>query len=794
MALHSAQLMSGQSSPATPFEPVPILPGPGLGLGSGLEQQQPRLPSSPPGSSPPLDSGGHSPKSTFCARQGSHPPTPQSSKRRSPFSFFHSSQTLEEGDLHAQQAGSGNLWIHQLNQLNLSNVGGSMQFSSKKLPKRATGREKSIAHAFGDSALIAAPKSNLDRSPRLPRYVIKEGTFYSLWQMLIATLLVYTGTVFVYVLCFIDFKIDVDNPELTGQGSHKSLFIDVLDTVVYVIFIIDFFLGFFFSYKDVNHVEVIDLPRCMRHYLRSTFVINFFSCLPPGLVTMVVQGNFADHGKLNQGIRVIRLQRLTKLFQIFRMPGSHLPTWLEWMETTKVARVLNLTIGLFWIIHLMACGWYLCAAFHDDPSMTWVATYKVSNSKTVAELNAFDSWMQSVYFVITVFTTVGFGDISATTNGEIVYVFFLMMVGVVVHSMIIGEVIAIVTSNDRVNEFVKGREALLDAFSEHTELDQKSREKLSHWIYTNARHWVKQQYSKEDMKQLIIGRYMPRTLLGELPPQLYHGQLTSNKLLTCVGKYPPRLPMLLALHMGRSTFIQGETVYEKGDHPFNLFMVRVGTFAATRTSFLPAPDRDAQPIVTDEVCELYPWSTYFGDREIFRGTPRLTSAICCSDLGIVMAIPRKEMEEVVDEFPQAARAWSKRARRKDRFLSEMGAKTSLDLAALRIQQYWRNIRNSQRPGRISSPLLQSRLPTVQNLMTLPDINPERGRAVATPISVDDGTKARRATTSSGNGDDSSRLRVVETKVDMLDQKVNAILSMLKTLMRDAPPPEYAMSL
>lgn len=44
--------------------------------------------------------------------------------------------------------------------------------------------------------------------------------------------------------------------------------------------------------------------------------------------------------------------------------------------------------------------------------------------------------------------TPGFGDIGAVTTGEIIYVSFTMLVGAVVHSIIVSEMIGVVTAMD----------------------------------------------------------------------------------------------------------------------------------------------------------------------------------------------------------------------------------------------------------------------------------------------------------------------------------------------------------
>lgn len=117
-----------------------------------------------------------------------------------------------------------------------------------------------------------------------------------------------------------------------------------------------------------------------------------------------------------------------------------------------------------WIVHILACGWYLCAALHEVPADTWVMRRVLdAEGATVVDREPFDQWLNAMYFVLTVFTTVGFGDMFAVTNGEIVYVCITMGVGAVVHSIIISEVINVVTSSDQMNVFVMKQRELIEA-------------------------------------------------------------------------------------------------------------------------------------------------------------------------------------------------------------------------------------------------------------------------------------------------------------------------------------------
>merc|ERR1712008_333645 len=158
-------------------------------------------------------------------------------------------------------------------------------------------------------------------------------------------------------------------------------------------------------------------------------------------------------------------------------------------------------------------------------------------------------WLVSMYFILTVFTTVGFGDISAGTEAEILYVVFTMFVGAVVHSIIISEVIQVVTIADRTDEFIEKQMQLLDAFAIHTDFEPNAFRRIRTELKDRSRMWVeKLSFDKEEMKTLFLSKYMPRTIIGQLPEGLYHGRLLKNRFLQqclVISIIPPRLPSLM---------------------------------------------------------------------------------------------------------------------------------------------------------------------------------------------------------------------------------------------------------
>lgn len=75
--------------------------------------------------------------------------------------------------------------------------------------------------------------------------ITKSNPFRTFWTSLVTLLLIYIGTIFIYRLCFIDFRIpppsDEDSPpaaEASGQTAW-----DVFDTIVTIAFWVDLVTG-----------------------------------------------------------------------------------------------------------------------------------------------------------------------------------------------------------------------------------------------------------------------------------------------------------------------------------------------------------------------------------------------------------------------------------------------------------------------------------------------------------------------------------------------------------------------
>jgi len=256
---------------------------------------------------------------------------------------------------------------------------------------------------------------------------------------------------------------------------------------------------------------------------------------------------------------------------------SQHPLWI-WLQQLRGVRIVNLVFGILFAVHVFACGWYLCAVFHEDPQETWLARRSLDTDGELTLLDNSDpglQWLHSMYFVLTVFTTVGFGDMSAVTSGEIVYVSITFLMGAVVHSILVGEVINVVSAVDERGRFVFEQQKLVRSFASHTELGEEEAETLSDWVATKAEMWMTYRYDKDAMKELVTGKYFDRALMESMPRKLFSGDFLKSKFFQCLpdgfSQLPPRMMILFALASYRYQVEAQEIVYGNGDVAMNMF-------------------------------------------------------------------------------------------------------------------------------------------------------------------------------------------------------------------------------
>ncbi|KAG9266417.1 potassium voltage-gated channel subfamily H member 1-like [Astyanax mexicanus] len=283
------------------------------------------------------------------------------------------------------------------------------------------------------SDILPQYKQETPKTP--PHIILHYCTFKTTWDWVILILTFYTAIMVPYNVSF-----------KTKQNNVTWL---VVDSIVDVIFLVDIVLNFHTTFVGPAG-EVISDPKLIRmNYVKTWFVIDLLSCLPYDVINAFEN---VDEGisSLFSSLKVVRLLRLGRV-------ARKLDHYIEYG-----AAVLVLLVCVFGLAaHWLACIWYSIGDYEviDEGSNrvrtdSWlyllgeaVGTPYRFNASGTGRWEGGPSkdsvYITSLYFTMTSLTSIGFGNIAPTTDGEKIFAVAMMMIGSLLYATIFGNVTTI---------------------------------------------------------------------------------------------------------------------------------------------------------------------------------------------------------------------------------------------------------------------------------------------------------------------------------------------------------------
>ncbi|XP_064195518.1 potassium voltage-gated channel subfamily H member 5-like [Anguilla rostrata] len=314
------------------------------------------------------------------------------------------------------------------------------------------------------SDILPQYKQEAPKTP--PHIILHYCAFKTTWDWIILILTFYTAIMVPYNVSF-----------KTRQNSIAWL---VVDSVVDVIFLVDIVLNFHTTFVGPGG-EVISDPKLIRmNYLKTWFVIDLLSCLPYDIINAfenVDEDSISDTLSVGHLRETANSPRNTTRSEDSVLPGlSSLFSSLKVVRLLRLGRVarkldhyleygaavLVLLVCVFGLVaHWMACIWYSIGDYEviDEATNTlktdsWLYQLAASIGAPYRyNANGSGHWeggpskdtlyISSLYFTMTSLTTIGFGNIAPTTDGEKIFSVAMMMVGSLLYATIFGNVTTI---------------------------------------------------------------------------------------------------------------------------------------------------------------------------------------------------------------------------------------------------------------------------------------------------------------------------------------------------------------
>lgn len=191
-------------------------------------------------------------------------------------------------------------------------------------------------------------------------------------------------------------------------------------------------LTFFKVIKDDGIIKVSEPFEVAVNYLKFEFFIELVAVLPFSI--------------LNRQLIILRFLKISKFVSyqkyIDELVTELTQNYLNIEQIRKLNSVLKILFKLLFISHIMANIWVLIGQYENmhlaDQGIRqgWI---QVSMRKGINDSTEFfDLYVISYYWVITTFSSVGYGDITGETNLEYLYVMLVQMIGIGFFGYMVG--------------------------------------------------------------------------------------------------------------------------------------------------------------------------------------------------------------------------------------------------------------------------------------------------------------------------------------------------------------------
>ena len=393
----------------------------------------------------------------------------------------------------------------------------------------------------------------------------------------------------------------------------------------------------------MNSLTAIELPdggliykrgEIFGKYLKTWFFIDLFSSFPFYLLTFgrafSLTNKILKFTKIPKILQLLRMLKLTKIKKIVFEKNF----FKEIRHSFVLKRLfIDLLKEIYWFVfwlHLISCFWYLIVQFEDtnDLNNNWVSVYNLDNT------DIFTKYVSSLYFILTIMVTVGYGNITPSSINEKIVVIFLIFFGIASYGILISAFLGI---------FSKMRDNYRDFFETVNFIDDLARLfKLPYCI--SERLAFSHSKSQKSQKITIFEKYMsegffndfPENYLGQVIGVIFRKDIENSEFLR--GK-PSSFLSSFFKKTQSANYLQDEEIYSEGDPSDFIYFLLEG-----RVSQFFFNEND------EKMYYITVKGSYFGESEYLNSQFRKESAVSMGDSTRLLRIKNRDFWEILEDY------------------------------------------------------------------------------------------------------------------------------------------------
>mmetsp|Transcript_27553 Transcript_27553/g.94085 ORF Transcript_27553/g.94085 Transcript_27553/m.94085 type:complete len:869 (+) Transcript_27553:197-2803(+) len=418
--------------------------------------------------------------------------------------------------------------------------------------------------------------------------------FRRYWDVFLTALLLYVALVLPYRVAF--------QIEPTGFARGFDIFVDSL-------FILDVFLNACTGFRNKKGHVVMDRKAVALHYFTSVnFLLDLVSAVPLDLILEGVldegdSGDTARDTALLRGFKLVRFTKLIRLVKLFRMLRlTHILRRLEAWLSIKYSMLMGIKffVVLGFTVHWSGCLWYLVATLVSDKP-TWVDTDLLGNGELIEKDMAGEAYVASIYWALTTFTTIGFGDIVPMNTEERIFACIAMIVGGGVFAYGLTSLCSILANLNASEVLFRKKCDEINEYMELRHLPQDIRARVRQYM----QHWKVSSMLRQHEQELL--HEMPKSLRADIAFYVHEGLISKIPFLQNV---PNEFIVEVVTSLQYCACGGGELIIVEGSESHHMYIIAHG--------LVEVVSRTRTVAVLGE-------GNYFGEISLLFGTLRNTS-------------------------------------------------------------------------------------------------------------------------------------------------------------------------
>ncbi len=309
----------------------------------------------------------------------------------------------------------------------------------------------------------------------------------------------------------------------------------VINCLLSLMFLVDgiLILSKKFNLKDITHIsdKYKNLDDVRYGYF---FVLWPLSIVPFDL--LAYHFNHVEYFSLIGFARFYNLKRFKQLYG-FLEDMAFMPN--------KIKMAVICTLSMV-VIHIITCGWL---AIYPD-----------------ANLDNYTQYNKAAYWAITTLATIGYGDITPSTNGGRIFTMFIELLGVALYGIVLGNISKLIIERDRHQQAMRDKLYDLNLFMKHYEIPQS----LQKEVYAITSHLSGQKVSEND--EMIIKDF-PENIKDELT---LFTKIHLFKKIPIFNKCEIECLKMLAKNLTRKYYAPSESIIRRGEMGHEMYIIGHG--------------------------------------------------------------------------------------------------------------------------------------------------------------------------------------------------------------------------